>query len=274
MCLQAQNQLDSIIYQCDFESPSQHEGWWLNAGNQGLQCVNQWNIGAAGSNGGDYGLFVSNDGKTNNYTANKKEDAQSVVVYRELNLKAGEYEFSFDWQAGGVQNVDGLYVCWVPESEVDTSLLASIDKSPFLQTDFVNEKYGLFFGADSLGLGQRTWNSISDTIYSDGTKYNLVFVWRNGVVGLVPPAVAIDNIMITEVGLCNKPTDLSVAQKGDDVILQWKGDADAYDIRYTLGPDGEPHYISLAIWAVVSIIISAIGIRTIYKHENTYVKVI
>ena len=65
-------QKDNIIYQCDFESSSQHEGWELNAGNQGKQCVNQWNIGAAGSNGGDYGLFVSNDGKTNNYTANKK----------------------------------------------------------------------------------------------------------------------------------------------------------------------------------------------------------
>lgn len=46
------------------------------------------------------------------------------------------------------------------------------------------------------------------------------------------------------------------------------------DMRKVLLYDGEPHYISLAIWAVISIIISAIGVRTIYKHENTYVKVI
>ena len=46
------------------------------------------------------------------------------------------------------------------------------------------------------------------------------------------------------------------------------------DLRRVLIYNQEPHYISLAIWAVVSIIISVIGLRTIYKHENTYVKVI
>lgn len=46
------------------------------------------------------------------------------------------------------------------------------------------------------------------------------------------------------------------------------------DMRNVLMYNREPHYISLAIWAVISIVISAIGIRTIYKHENTYVKVI
>lgn len=46
------------------------------------------------------------------------------------------------------------------------------------------------------------------------------------------------------------------------------------DMRNVLLYNKEPHYISLLIWAVISIVISAIGIRTIYKHENTYVKVI
>ncbi len=46
------------------------------------------------------------------------------------------------------------------------------------------------------------------------------------------------------------------------------------DLRNVMLYNREPHYLSLAIWAVISIIISAIGIRTIYKHENTYVKVI
>jgi hypothetical protein len=213
----AQTVVTSKSYKTDFEDLREYKEWRLNTGRRGPSCFNKWYFGIAGANTGNAGLFVSGDeGATNAYVGKPT----SVVAYRPIVLDEGYYEFSFDWQAGGVQNVDGLYVCWVPESEVDTSLLASIDKSPFLQTDFVNEKYGLFFGSDSLGLGQRTWNSLSDTIYSDGTRYNLVFVWRNGVVGLVPPAVAIDNIMITEVGLCNKPTDLSVAQKGDDVILQ------------------------------------------------------
>ena len=46
------------------------------------------------------------------------------------------------------------------------------------------------------------------------------------------------------------------------------------DMRNVLLYNKEPHYISLLIWAVVSIIVAAIGVRTIYKHENTYVKII
>ncbi len=46
------------------------------------------------------------------------------------------------------------------------------------------------------------------------------------------------------------------------------------DMRNVLLYNGEPHYISLAIWAVVGIVISAFGTRVIYKHENSYVKVI
>lgn len=46
------------------------------------------------------------------------------------------------------------------------------------------------------------------------------------------------------------------------------------DLRGVLLYDREPHYISLAIWTVVAIVVAAIGIKVIYKHENTYVKVI
>ncbi len=46
------------------------------------------------------------------------------------------------------------------------------------------------------------------------------------------------------------------------------------DMRNVLLYDGEPHYIALAVWTVIGIVISAIGTRIIYKHENSYVKVI
>ena len=46
------------------------------------------------------------------------------------------------------------------------------------------------------------------------------------------------------------------------------------DMRNVLLYNGEPHYIALAIWTVVGIVVSAIGTRVIYKHENSYVKVI
>ena len=263
--LSAQTVITSKSYQTDFEDLREYKEWRLNTGKKGPSCFNRWFFGVAGANTGNAGLFVSSDeGETNSYVAKPT----SVVAYRPLVLDQGSYEISFEWQAGGMHNVDGLYVCWVPESEVDTSLLASIDKSPFLQTDFVNEKYGLFFGADSLGLGQRTWNVVSDTIYSDGTRYNLVFVWRNGVVGVTPPAIAIDNILIKEVGLCNKPTNLSVAQKGDDVIFQWKGDAEAYDVRYTLGVGSEPIYFDSITTKYCEIKDLFAGIATFYVRSR------
>jgi ABC-type polysaccharide/polyol phosphate export permease len=41
-------------------------------------------------------------------------------------------------------------------------------------------------------------------------------------------------------------------------------------LLYKQGPD----WIPLAIWAVIAILLSVIGVRTIYKNENSYVKVI
>lgn len=46
------------------------------------------------------------------------------------------------------------------------------------------------------------------------------------------------------------------------------------DMRNVVLYDKAPHWIWLLIWTVISIIFSMIGIHTIYKNENTYVKVI
>ena len=49
---------DSIFtYQCDFEDPTEHENWEVNAGTRGEQCANKWYFGKLGSNGGDCGFF-------------------------------------------------------------------------------------------------------------------------------------------------------------------------------------------------------------------------
>ncbi len=46
------------------------------------------------------------------------------------------------------------------------------------------------------------------------------------------------------------------------------------DMRSVMMASGQPHYVVLAIWFVLALGISALGIHTIYKHENSYVKVI
>lgn len=262
--LSAQTVVTSKSYKTDFEDNKEHQNWKLNSGPKGKDCVNKWYIAGAGANGGEYGLFVSGDGGTTNDYVNRPV---SVVAYRSITLDAGYYEISFDWQAGGYSNMDGLYVCWVPESEVDTTKLASVTNA-YLQTHFINNDYGLFFGSDSLGIGQKTWNVAFDTIYSDGTRHNLVFVWNNNTIGPCPPGAAIDNIYIKELGACNQPTNLVAAQHGDDILFQWKGDADSYEVRYILGEEKEEHLITDVKNKYVEIKDLVAGIATFYVRSK------
>ena len=213
-----------ITYQCDFEDSAEHANWQVNAGNQGAQCVNKWYFGKPGSNGGDYGLFVSKDGTSNDYEAS----ALSVVAYRSLVLDAGEYEFSFDWRAAGwqdsISNIDGLYVCWVPDS-VKTNSLRGSTLPPFI------EEYALNFGRKTAKLSQSDWNTIVDTIRTDGTPHKIVFVWRNGMNGTYSPAACVDNVLIMPVGYCHKPSDLGLVINDLDVTFSWSGDSETYDVR-------------------------------------------
>ena len=223
----AHSQNDSIItYQCDFEDSNERDMWTRNAGPNGPKCANQWYFGKLGSNGGDYGLFVSKDGASNNYEAS----GLTVVAYRELNtLKAGEYEFSFDWRAAGwqdsISDIDGLYVFWLPASESTNSVSNSTVPKWF------DESKALKFGRKSPKLSQSDWNTVVGTITTDGTPHKLVFVWRNGINGAYPPAACVDNILIMPEGYCNKPYDLSLVVNDLDATFSWKGDAAAYDVR-------------------------------------------
>jgi len=46
------------------------------------------------------------------------------------------------------------------------------------------------------------------------------------------------------------------------------------DIRNALLYNGQPHFLALGIWLAVCLVISAIGVKIIYKYENSYVKII
>lgn len=46
------------------------------------------------------------------------------------------------------------------------------------------------------------------------------------------------------------------------------------DMRNAVLYDKSPHWMWLLLWTLISLLFSIIGIRTIYKNENTYVKVI
>ena len=217
---------DSIFtYQCDFEDATERGLWERNVGNQGKTALNKWYFGKPGANGGDYGLFVSKDSVSNNYEAT----ALWIVASRTLDpLKVGEYEFSFDWRAGGWQdsiyNEDGLYVCWVPDT-VKTNSLQSSTTPPYI------EQYALDFDRKSVRLSQSDWNTEVGTLTSDGTSYKLVFIWRSDIYGSYPPAACVDNILLMPVGYCHKPYDLKLEVNDLDATFSWSGESESYDVR-------------------------------------------
>ena len=217
-----------FTYQCDFEDADERAMWDRNSGPRGKDCANQWYFGKPGANGGDYGLYVSKDSTSNNYAAS----ALTVVACRTLELQpehAGEYEFSFDWRAGGwqdsISDEDGLYVFWVPVTETIVSVANSSKPKWF------DESKALKFDRKSPKLSQSDWNTIVGSLTSDGTPHKLVFAWRNGMNGAYPPAVCVDNILIMPEGYCHKPYDLKLEVNDLDATFSWRGESESYDVR-------------------------------------------
>lgn len=212
-------------YSCDFEDANERAQWTLNVGNHGKIVPNKWYIGLPGKNDGSNGIYVSSDeGVTNGYT----KSGVVVAAVRNLTLKTGKYEISFDWQAFGMDSVDGLYVCWVPDS-IKTNSVNNSNLPRWVKD------WSISFN-DAQRLYQKAWNTITDTLDTDDTPHKLVLVWNNSVTGVYPPAAAVDNIRIVGVGMCDKPTNIKAVPTGSTINLQWGGNASKYDVKCT---DGE-----------------------------------
>lgn len=215
----------------DFEDQEEREKWVLNTGVLGPECANKWFWGKLGASSGDNGLFISGDSAQTYFYKSK---GTTVVAYREFTFDKGDYELSFDWQAGGL-STDGLYVCWVPKSH-DVKLNSNSASS--MLPEWV-ERYSINFDRDSAFLSQRTWNAVLDTITTKGESHYLVFVWNNGVLASYSMGAMIDNLSILEIGRCSRPTNLMANPKGDDMVLSWTASADAYDVRVFNNLTGE-----------------------------------
>lgn len=214
------------LYTCDFEDEAERGSWILNAGREGGKCKNRWYSGTAVHNGGAYSLYISADqGATAGYIA----EGTTVVAYRELTLPAGKYELSFDWQAVGYKD-DALYVCWMPVSEMTTSVPNNSNLPAWVKLNAIEFEDG------STKLASSAWKTTYATLESDGTPHKLVFVWNNGVVTVAPPAACIDNIYILPLGKCERPKNITIniSDSADGINIKWKGNADAYDLKVKL----------------------------------------
>lgn len=261
--LLAKTEITSNSYRTDFEDVEEHGQWELNRGPLGSQCANKWSFGQPGANNGLYGLFASSSASTANYV-NK---GVSVVALRTLTLDAGEYELSFDWRAGGLNDADGLYVCWISESE---GVKINSGTTNILQ-EFVL-KHGVEIAPDeapdSIRLFQRNWGVQTMKIGSDGSPSHLVFVWNNGASGPKQPGAAIDNLSILPVGTCPPPSNFNVNAKGHDFVLSWKGNADSYDLKIYCHMKNEWYYHNGL--TAKSFIVEGMeeGMKTFYIRSN------
>ncbi|MBR5982399.1 MAG: leucine-rich repeat protein, partial [Bacteroidales bacterium] len=181
---------DGIIYQCDFEDDAENTNWTLANGDQ----TNKWSIGTAANNGGNNGLYISNDGgTTNEYTSTS---TSYVYAYRTIEVTdSAIYEVSFDWIGYGENNYDLLYAFIIPTSLNPTltagnanGMTGSTNTIPSGWIDIANINEQLNYAT--------TWQHSEKKMAIDAGTYHLVFFWKNNnSSGNNPPAV-VDNISI------------------------------------------------------------------------------
>lgn len=154
------------------------DNWLVVNGNQ----TNQWHIGTAMNDHGNFSAIVSNDGGTSHqYTT---FDATSIVhFYMDFAIPNAPTLLNFDWMGFGEVAYDFLQV-FVAESHYSPQAGVAIPHEWAI---------GSFMGHD-------TWKNQQIMIPShfQGSTARLVFTWRNDIsLGIQPPA-AVDNIILLE----------------------------------------------------------------------------
>jgi len=219
----------ALVYTCDFEDETERKEWDLNTTiNDATKAAlaNKWYFGAAGHHApkGNYGLFVSSDGTTPQYSGAK---TMFVAAARKMPvLPEGDYTLYFDWQCNGKEGTrsEGFYVAWVP---VDVKINGSPNAGgiPQWARDYVCPKAL----KDTAFRREDFWTVGKVNIQHDGKPRKLVFLWFNTLGEEVAPSACIDNIELRPTNHCDAPTDVECRIKSDTVVLSWKGNAAYYD---------------------------------------------
>jgi hypothetical protein len=136
-----------VPYSCDFENRDEREAWSFANSNNIRE--NNWYIDRSmyTNNGGDYGMYVSNDGGVSNayYT---EEKATVVHAYRELYIpESNSYQLTFDWKSAGAEN-DYLNVYLLPADQLPVNGQMpnnsyKINATPFYNNQNLTYSYSL-----------------------------------------------------------------------------------------------------------------------------------
>lgn len=234
----AQAQLVTVPYQFGFEKGDPEiNNWKLNFGSRGEYCEDQWVVGNLEYNEGYQSLYISsNEGLSATYGS----QPNVVVVYRTLELPAGNYDVSFDWKNSGYATISDLFVCLLPDGySIGDEILESNDTIGYFPKVFsrfcmpLTTIEGTFMSLSD----KNTWcNASFQTSVAAGRKLQLAFVWVNfnqDTTIANPLGACIDNIQITS-AMCPKPENLRADASCGTINFSWNGFAPIYECGYKL----------------------------------------
>ena len=198
-------------YSTGFETTAECEGWSFANDAQ----TNYWMIGSGASNGGTQSMYITNDGVNNAYTNNS---ASYSFAYLTFQFDAGEYAYSYDWQAYGESSYDFIRAAVVPAT---TNVVAG-EYNGFNNSSAVPEGGIAIDGANRLNMVS-TWQTMTGTftIIEPGI-YKMLFMWRNDPSAGTQPPAAIDNISITQ-NTCPAVVDVTVSDiTTNSAVVSWQ----------------------------------------------------
>lgn len=225
----------SSPYFCDFENAQERNCWVIENGNY----INKWYIGNAVNNGGNYCMYVSNDGGVSNTYSGSNS---YVWAYRDIYLNPTDslYLLSFDARSasGADYNVEAFTNIYIGPPAIPSGSTTPAGAT-LLQEGLA-------------GLSQWTNKTYVIDASHSGLQ-RLYFLWRNGR-NVVNPPIAIDNISIEGTRCSCAPSNLTVQTMDTLAILSWTMSGctnESYTVQYKRTLDSsfseviasEPHII-------------------------------
>ena len=179
------NMTYSVPYVCNFETTDEEAMWSMT-----VSTVSSFVIGTAESNGGQKGMYASEDGGASaDYSSNSSSVAVSLIA-----MQAGDYMVSFDWKCKGESSYDYGLAYLVPAS-------VEIGAAQCVYTSIPTEAISLMGDALRLNL-QEAWQTQQSMVtLPNAGVYQLVFTWRSDGSQQYSPALCVDNVNIQRV-LC------------------------------------------------------------------------
>ncbi len=206
----------TIPYICGFEESAENNQWILINGTQ----TNKWYIGTASNNGGENGLYVSNDNGTSNVYDNGV--ISYVYAYRTVNFPANsDYIVSFDWKANGESDYYDYIRAWiVPASFAFTPGQLPNGVSNLYDFYSVTPEGWISLDENSSMNQVTTWQNKSQSLSVPAGLYNVVFLWANDGSGGSQPPASIDNISVTQI-TCPTVANITATATQNTADIAW-----------------------------------------------------